>query len=37
MSYKLSNEYKQLKKFEANYEELLMKEIYRCRGDEDKK
>jgi hypothetical protein len=33
MSYKLTNEYKQLKKFEADYENLLMKEIYEKHKD----
>ena len=36
MSYKLTNEYKQLKKFEADYEKMLMKEIYEKRGDTHK-
>ena len=36
MSYKLTTEYKQLKKFEADYENMLMKEIYEKHKDTQK-
>jgi len=33
MSYKLPNEYKQLKRFESTIEEMILDNIYRNKGD----
>ena len=33
MSYKLNNEYKQLKRFESTIDEIMLDFIYRNKGD----